>query len=131
MQAGIFRLGLPNDWNVRVRIFPEGKKLSISKLRLDVISGQNVGSAQFQLRQGTDRLASNDAGMIENFMKLSGCRVALLCCQIRLASQVNWVENKIQSHEISSEFVGRCVGQGLNGFTSIATAKQSGCVDRR
>ena len=67
-----FRLGLFEDRDVRVGIFPESEELLISKLCLGAYPRQSERPAKFQPCERTDGLTPDDAGVIENLLKLGG-----------------------------------------------------------
>src|SRR5689334_7392935 len=100
MKLGVFRLGLLEDRDIRVAIFPEVEELLISSPCLDLISRQSERPAKFQARQCADGLTTRGPGMIENFLKLRRGQNAFPGCQIRLTSYVNRVKHEIQALNI-------------------------------
>jgi len=82
-------LGLLQDRDVLVGIFPQGEEVLIETPGLVRVSCQGMGAPQLQLGEGADRLTPDDARMINNFLELSRRSAALLGFQIRFAAQVN------------------------------------------
>jgi hypothetical protein len=75
LQLGVFRLGLLEDRDVGVGVFPEAKEILVGSLGLGLISGQDKRSAELQVRQRTDGIGGDDPAMTQNFLKLrSGFR---------------------------------------------------------
>src|SRR5580704_14043463 len=69
-QVLVFRLGLPQNWDIRIGILPEGKEVLIGSLSLSVISRQCEGSAGLKARRCANRITNDDPGMIENLLEL-------------------------------------------------------------
>ena len=84
LQLGVFRLGLLDDWDVRVGILPNGQEILIGTPGLDPVARNNVRSAQLQVRQGAYRIGEHDAAVIEDLLKFRGGLLATSCCKVRL-----------------------------------------------
>jgi len=88
---------LPQDEDVWVGIFPERKEVLVSHLGFARFPRQSEGPTQFPVRECADGLATDNAGVIEDFLELSRRRCgALLRRQMRLASQVNGIRTKVK-----------------------------------
>ena len=59
-QLGVFRLGLRQDRDVGVGVFPQGEEILVGSLRLGWISGQRERSAQLQVRQCAYGIRADD-----------------------------------------------------------------------
>ena len=73
----MFGLGLLQNGNVRVRIFPERKEILVRGSCFSLISRQCVDPAQLQMRQCAYGIQSHKPSMIENLLKLGGSSSAL------------------------------------------------------
>ena len=91
-QPGVFRLGLFEDGDVRVGIFPEGEEILIGVFGLGRVARDNVRSAQLQVRQGAYRIGENDAAVIQDFLKFRRGLLAASCCKIRLTAHIRGIE---------------------------------------
>ncbi len=72
LQLGVFRLGLFEDRDVRVGVFPKGEEILVGTLCFGLISRQDESSAQLQARQCAYGVADNDPAVIENFLEFRG-----------------------------------------------------------
>jgi hypothetical protein len=72
LQLGVFRLGLLEDRDVGVGVFPEIEEILVGSLGLGLVPRQNERSAALQVRQRADGIGGDDPAMIENFLKLGG-----------------------------------------------------------
>ena len=68
----MFGLGLLQNGNVRVRIFPERKEILIGGFRFGLITRHCVSPAQLEARQCADGMAENDASVVENLLEFRG-----------------------------------------------------------
>src|SRR5580658_1028209 len=68
LQLGVFRLGLPEDWDVGVSVFPKGKEILVGSPGLGLIPRHSVGSAEMQVGERTYGIGQNDSAMVENFL---------------------------------------------------------------
>src|SRR5205809_695237 len=66
LQSGVFRLGLLEDRDVGVGVFPESEEILICSLCPGLISRHSERSAELQVRQCADGIADNDSAVIEN-----------------------------------------------------------------
>src|ERR1017187_9282774 len=78
LQLRILQLGLFKDGDVRVRVFPELKKLQVGVARLGLVSCQHVGAAKLEPRQSTQRGIHCDATVVQEFLELRCCFRALM-----------------------------------------------------
>src|ERR1019366_1233647 len=93
LQLRVLRLGLPQDGDVGVGVFPEGEEVFVGGERSDA-SGigvrplrgsrlQSVGLSHSQTRQRPRPTVPDDPGMIKNLLKLCSGSTGLSSCQIR------------------------------------------------
>lgn len=101
MQLRVFRLGLPEDRNAGVGVFPEREEILIGDLRLSFLSRQDKRSAELQVRKGAYGIGYNDSGVIEKLLKLRGGFGALVQGNIRRAMHVNRIKCPIGSTNLN------------------------------
>jgi len=66
VQPGVLGLGLLEDGDVGVGIFPEGQEILVSGAALASVPCQAIGAGQTEMRQGTDGLVRNHTGVVDN-----------------------------------------------------------------
>lgn len=71
---------------VRVGILPEGEEILIRVPGLARVAGDNVCSAELQVRQGADRIGGDDTTVIEDFLKFRRGLPAASCRKICLTA---------------------------------------------
>ena len=102
LQLGVLRLGLLQDGDVGVGVFPEREKILVGGERPDA-GGigirslrrsrlQGVGTSHSQMRQRSRPAVPDDTAVVENLLKLGGGRTALPSRKIRLAANIRWIE---------------------------------------
>jgi hypothetical protein len=74
IHRGVFGFGLLQDGDVRVGVFPEGEEVLIGSLCSGAVALHRVGSTELEMRQCANRLVHNDAGVVNDLLKLSGPR---------------------------------------------------------
>ena len=78
------------------------------------------------MREGADGFVDDDAGPIQNFLKLGGRRVSLMGCEKSFASNVNRVQVCSQCIAAgNAEFVRRSDGENFHGFCGVAGDTES------
>ena len=70
-----FRMGMSGSAS-----FQRAKKSWYRSFRLGGVTGKRVGPAQLQVGQCADELVGDDAGVVENLLKLDSSGGALLRC---------------------------------------------------
>jgi hypothetical protein len=85
-QFYVLGLGLLEDGDVGVGVFPQREKILISSLRFRAIASQGIRAAKPKMRECGQRLISDHACMVENFLKLGNSCGTLLGCQISFAA---------------------------------------------
>jgi len=63
-------LCLSEDRYIRVGIFPKRKEILIGGARLNFVAPQGIGSREAKMSESTQRTIQDEAGRIENFLKL-------------------------------------------------------------
>jgi len=122
VEIRVFGLGLLQNGNVRVRIFPERKEILIGGFRFDLITLQCVSPAELQVCQSANRIANNESSMIENLLEFRSGLDALMRGQIGQATHIGGVEISRSQKEfrtafgLSPEFIGN---RGLQQFDSV------------
>lgn len=91
VELRVFRSGLIQDRNIRVRIFPECQKILIRGAGLFFFSRQCVRAAELKMSQRTYGIADNDSAVIWNFLKLGSSFPASPCRKIGHATNVGRV----------------------------------------
>src|SRR5215467_5023868 len=67
----VLGLGLLQDGDVTVCVFPEREEIIVRTLCLHAISRQRAGSSSLQMRQCADWVKPDNAAMIEDLLKFS------------------------------------------------------------
>src|SRR5205809_774635 len=88
LQLRVLRLGLLQDGDVGVGVFPEREKTLIGGTRLCGISLHGICPGEAELGERRQREIQHDTAMIEKLLELSGCRCAVVRRQLSHASQV-------------------------------------------
>ena len=73
MELGVLGLGLLEDRDVGVGIFPEGEKILVGGVGFCGVTRESVGAAEFEMSQGADEAIADKAAMVEDLLKLDGC----------------------------------------------------------
>ena len=91
-QLHVLRLGLLQDRDVGVGVFPQGEKVLVGSFRLGSVALQGVGATKAKMCQRTDGFVHHDSTMVEDFLKLGSSFTALMRRQIGFAAHVDGVE---------------------------------------
>src|SRR5436190_11638660 len=78
----VLGLGLLQDRDVWICVFPEGKKILIRAAGFGDVALEGVGATQLEMCQCADGFIQNNATMIEDFLKLCRSFAALMCSKI-------------------------------------------------
>src|SRR5580700_3197506 len=92
LQICVLRLGLLQDGDVGVSVFPERKEILVGGSCFASISRECVGSAQLQVRQCADGIAEHDPSVVDNFLEFPCGFRPLMCGQIGPATDIGGVE---------------------------------------
>src|SRR5437868_15325428 len=88
LQLCVLRLGLLQDGNVGVGVFPERKEVLIGALCFGCVAVHCVGATKLKLRERTQRKIKHDTAMVQKLLELSRCRLTLTCKQVSLTAQI-------------------------------------------
>jgi len=78
----LFRLGLPEDRDIRVRILPELEEILVSSPCLGLFSEQRKRSAELQVRERAYGITDDDSAAVDNLLEFRGCFRAPMCAGI-------------------------------------------------
>src|SRR5438445_4655826 len=113
LQFRVVRLGLLQDWDVGVGIFPECQEILIRAFCFGHIAVNRVGSSKLKMRERTQRKIQNDTAMIEEFLEFGSGRGAVVGHELGLAAQVHRVQSSLLRRWWRTQFV------GSSGFPEI------------
>src|ERR1700687_3440925 len=100
--------------------------MDVSSAGFRSVTFQSVGPSEAETGKRADRLVSDHAGVIENFLKLDLRGGALLRGQIRFAAQVNGIQTKSESTVRVSQFIRGRGRERVDSPCSIAVPKGYG-----
>ena len=133
-QLRVFRLGLLEDRDVGVGVFPECEEILVGSLCLGLISRQSERSAELQVRQCADGIADHDPAVIENLLEFRGGFGALVCGQIGLATHIDRIEGPEESVNAAArraQFIGNGDLQQFDSLGRLAMVQCEKCAKRR
>jgi hypothetical protein len=81
-QLGVLGRRGDEDGNIRVGVFPEGQEIVIGSPGFDDISDEHVSTREAEMSEHANLGIQDDAGMIEDFLKLGGCGGAVVQMQV-------------------------------------------------
>src|SRR5690349_18938084 len=70
LQLRAFRLGLLQDRNVWVGVFPECQKILVGSAALSTVALHRVSAAKLEMGQRPDGFVEDNPAMVEDFLKL-------------------------------------------------------------
>src|ERR1700676_4765609 len=92
LQLRVLRLGLLQDGDVGVGVFPEREEILISGTSLGGVTGHGVGASQLEMGDGASHHVHDDTSMIQHLLKLGSGRATVARCQKSLPAYICWVE---------------------------------------
>src|SRR5690349_12830526 len=110
LQSGVLRLGLLQDGNVGVGVFPEGEEVLIGVAAFGGRASKGIGSAQADMGKRISRCHRSQCSVAENPPKLGRGLLPSLSLKVNEASNVNWKKAVIRA-----QFVTTGGPQGLYG----------------
>src|SRR6266496_1057707 len=128
LQLRILRLGLLQDGNVRVGIFPEGEEVLIRSAGFRGVPLHRVCARQAKPGQRTQWKVSHRAPVIDEFLIFRRRFFASMQPQIGFASYIGGMEgcSKIGREKDGSEFIrGRSLKK-VDGFSRVVVIKFDG-----
>src|SRR5712692_776521 len=88
LQLGVLGLGLLQDWDVGVGVFPLGEEILVGGACFGRVTLQSVGASKTESGQGCVGRSTDGRLVIENFLKLGSGLWALFELDIGQAAQV-------------------------------------------
>ena len=104
MQFRVLRLGLLQDRDVGVGVFPERDEVLICQLCFGGIAGESVGTGEAEMCKGLIQRDWVNSAMIQDFLELGCCPRTVTRLKVCLASHIGWKERRIV-HIAKSEFI--------------------------
>jgi hypothetical protein len=92
LQLRVLRLGLLEDGDVRVGVFPEREEILIGGFCLGGVTLHGVRSAKLEMRQSADGLILDDTRMVKNFLELGRGFGTLVPTEICLTSHEDGIQ---------------------------------------
>src|SRR5712692_3904909 len=80
LQLCVLRLGLLQDGNVGIGVFPEGEKILICGAALCRVTLQRVGTCESDMRECSGHKVHHNAPVIKQLLELSRCGGAVVGC---------------------------------------------------
>src|ERR1700694_897373 len=88
LQLRVLRLGLLQDRDVGVGVFPEGQEVLVCTLRFRCIACHRVGATELEMGQRAGHEVPYDASVIQQLLELGGCGSSVVGQQVGLATHV-------------------------------------------
>src|SRR2546428_13218223 len=92
LQLRVLRVGLLQDGDVGVGVFPEGEEIWVCSAGFGGLARHGVGSAELEMRQRTDEFVEDNPPMIEDFLELGCCLAALMRSKMGFSAHINGVQ---------------------------------------
>jgi hypothetical protein len=86
LELCVLRLGLPEDGDIGIGVFPQREKILVSGACFERIALERVGTPELQMSQRTDGFIQNNPAMVEDFLKLCRCFSAFMDGKIGFSS---------------------------------------------
>src|SRR5271170_6131731 len=130
LQLRVLRLGLLQDGDVGVGVFPEGEEIFVGVERTDAggvgfrsLPGfrlQGVRTSHAQMRQRSRPAVPDNPAVVENLLELGGSSAALSRCQVCLAAHIYMVEagNIVEERDLPELDAGSSL-QGSQGSSRV------------
>src|SRR5438445_7600904 len=88
-QLRVVFLGLLQNGNVGIGVFPKGEEVSILGASLASVAGENVGAGDAEMGERTEREVDHDAAVVEKPLEFCGCGTAVVGQYLGLAPDVS------------------------------------------
>ena len=92
LQFRVLRLGLLQDGDVRVAVFPERKEILIRREGPGSVGLQGVGASKTEMGQRPQGKIHHTSGMIRQLLKLISRPGGLIKAEICLAAHIDWIK---------------------------------------
>ena len=116
MQLRVLRLGLLQDGDVGVGVFPEGEEVLVSGFGFGGVALQGIGSSKLEMGECAEWEVQHKAAMVEELLELSRCSGAVVFEQISLSPKVSGVQSSELERWWLTQFVG---SSGFEMFQSL------------
>ena len=93
LQLGVLGLRGDEDGDVGVGVFPECQEILVGGAGLHRVTLQGVGTPKLQMGQRSDGFAKHNPTMVEDFLKLQRGFTTSMSSEIRLSSNIGWVQD--------------------------------------
>ena len=70
LQLRVLRLGLLQDGDVGIGVFPEREEILVLDAGLRQVTLDGIGAAEAKMGEGTDGFVEYDTAMVEDFLEL-------------------------------------------------------------
>src|ERR1035437_2293236 len=142
LQLGVLRLGLLQNGDVGVGVFPEGEKILVccqstnaGSVGISTLRGsrlQGVGTRHSQTRQRSRPAVPDDAAVVDDLLKLGGGSTALSGCQICHSAHIRRIEaGNVDDETNLSQLEGGSSLQGSQGSSRILLVQCQLRLNRR
>src|SRR5215469_7612052 len=88
LQLRVLGLGLLQDGDFGIGVFPESKKILIGGLRLRGVAIDGIRAAKLKMRQRPEHIVGYDSAVINDVLKFGCCLLSISCLQIGFSSHV-------------------------------------------
>ena len=91
-QPSIFPLGLLQDRNIAIGIFPECEKVLVCGASLIDIAFHRIGAGKAQVRERANWIVQHDAAMVDNLLELRRGFAALPTGEKRFSTKLSGIQ---------------------------------------
>jgi hypothetical protein len=131
LQPCIFVLGLLQDGDVRVSVFPESKEILKRGASFYGIALQYIGTGEAEMGQRADGFVQHNPAMVENFLELGCGWSALLRDQLHLPSHIDGIHVGRECGTASdTQFIGCSDLQRLCCLCGVVSCESQLCANR-
>src|ERR1700752_3750589 len=92
LQPRVLGLGLLQDGDVGVGVFPEGEEVLVGGAGFGSVVLQDVGAGNTEMSERSPWGVEDNVAVVEDFLKLRGCLFALMRGEVGLAADVGWIQ---------------------------------------
>ena len=93
LQVRALGLGLLQDGDIGIGVFPEREEILICSLGFDGVSGDGICAGELQVGERAEQEVNHDSGMVGELLELGGGSSTIFLREIRQAAKVrgiNW-----------------------------------------
>src|SRR6516164_291999 len=88
LQLRVLGLGLLQDGDFGIGVFPKSEKILIGGLRLRGVAIDGICAAKLKMRQRSKHIVRYDSPVINDVLKFGCCLLSIPCLQIGFSSHV-------------------------------------------